>query len=81
MTPQQFDQWLAHMGWSERVAAKHLGCNPVTVGTMRRGINHNTGKPKTIDRRTALACAALAAGLTPWGDEKPQNQVGNEKTD
>ena len=70
MTPAEFNDWLAHMGLSERRAAEALGCAPATVGSMRRGISHTTGKPVTIDRRTALACAALAAGLEPWAAVK-----------
>ncbi|QTD44310.1 hypothetical protein [Ottowia testudinis] len=66
MTPADFAAWLAHMGLSERAAAEALGCSPSAVGHMRRGINYATGKPVKIDRRTALACAALAAGLSPW---------------
>ena len=66
MTPKEFDQWLSYMGLSERRAADLLGCAPATVGSMRRGISHSTGKPVRIDKRTALACAALAAGLEPW---------------
>ena len=73
MKHQEFNDWLHHMNLSERRAAEVLGCAPATVGNLRRG--HSP-----IDRRTALACAALAAGIEPWGDEKPQDQVGNKKT-
>ncbi len=31
-----------------------------------RGTSRTTGKPVAPDRRTALACAALAAGLDEW---------------
>ena len=47
-------------------AAGLLGCCTATIGRMRRGVCHTTGKPVTVDRRTALACAALAAGLDEW---------------
>lgn len=70
MTPAEFNDWLAHMGLSEVRAAAVLGCAPATVGSMRRGISHSTGKPVRIDKRTALACAALAAGLEPWPECK-----------
>lgn len=66
MTKQDFDAWLKHMGLTEISAGKMLGCSPVTVGQFRRGISYTTGKPSKIDRRTALACAALAAGLDEW---------------
>lgn len=76
MTPADFDAWLAHMGLSERAAAAKLGCSAATVGNLRRGINYNTGKPMSIDRRTALACSALAAGLDEWrADARPMRQA------
>lgn len=76
MTPADFDAWLAHMGLSERAAAAKLGCSAATVGNLRRGINYNTGKPMAIDRRTALACAALAAGLDEWqADAQPMRRA------
>ena len=66
MTTKDFDARLKHMGLTEAQAAKALGCAASTVGSMRRGINYSTGKAQKIDRRTALACAALAAGLDEW---------------
>ena len=49
-----------------KAAVELLGCAPATIGRMRRGICYATGRVVTIDRRTALACAALAAGLDEW---------------
>jgi hypothetical protein len=66
MTPADFDAWLKHMGLSERRAAELLGVNPASIGAWRRGINYKTGQPLQADRRTALACSALAAGLDEW---------------
>lgn len=71
MTHTEFDAWLLHMGLTERSAAKLLGCAPATIGRMRRGVCYATGRVVTIDRRTALACAALAAGLDEW---RPQEE-------
>ncbi len=78
MKPTDFDAWMRHIGLTERSAAKLLGCCTATIGRMRRGVCHTTGKPVTVDRRTALACAALAAGLDEW---RPQevNQVSSSR--
>lgn len=57
------------MGLSERRAAVALGVAPATVGDMVRGVSRTSGKPVSIDRRTGLACAALAAGIDEWRGE------------
>ena len=59
MTPADLRAWRTHMGLSQTQAADKLG---VTQQVYSR---HELGQVK-IDRRTALACAALAAGLVPW---------------
>ena len=59
MTPADLRAWLAVMGYSNYRAAKELGVTATTIANCLDG----TSK---IDRRTALACAALAAGLAPW---------------
>ena len=59
MTPNDLSAWQAHMGLSQRAAAQALG---ITQGTYSAMVLGKTG----IDLRTALACAALAAGLGPW---------------
>ena len=39
-----------------------------THPAMERGRSFATDKPVVIDKRTALACAAISAGLPPWGE-------------
>lgn len=61
MTPAAFRRALAELelagvATTDRAAAEALGLHPNTIATMRR---------KGADRRTALACAALLAGLEP----------------
>lgn len=59
MTPADLRAWQAHMGLSQRDAAQALGVTHAAYSAWVLG--------KTpIDLRTALACAALAAGLGPW---------------
>jgi transcriptional regulator with XRE-family HTH domain len=48
------------MGLSQRAAAAALGVSSRIVERWECGVNR-------IDLRTALACAALHAGLAPWG--------------
>jgi predicted transcriptional regulator len=68
MTSDQFRAWMAQEGLSVRRAAVVLGCSPAAVQNMASGVSRDTGKPVTIDRRTALACAAISAKLKPWGE-------------
>lgn len=56
-----FEGWLDAMGWSGLEAARRLGASKNSVLRWRR-----EGAPMTV----ALACAALAAGLGPWGKEE-----------
>lgn len=60
ITAEQFQNWMMQMGFSGREAARQLGTADNTVITYR-----NKGAPLYI----ALACAALAADLPPWGKE------------
>lgn len=57
MTADDFNAWLAHMGYSGLEAARKLGCANNTVVKYRRD-----GAPDYI----GLACAALAFGLPHW---------------
>ena len=67
MTHENLKAWRECMGYTQRRAAEALGVSLVTYQRMERGANFDTGRAMPIDRRTALACAALSAGLAPWG--------------
>jgi len=69
MTPADLAAWQAQMGFSQREAAAALGVTLPTYQEWRRGTRFRDGAPIDIDRRTALACAALAAGLVEWRAE------------
>lgn len=69
MTPADLAAWRAHMGYSQRAAARALGMSLPGYQRMERGADFATGKPVEIDRRTALACGAIAAGI---GEYQPQ---------
>ncbi len=56
------------MGYSQRAAAAALGVTLATYQRLERGADWTTGVAVHIDRRTALACAALMAGLAPYGE-------------
>lgn len=63
MTSADLRAWQSAMGYTQARAADALG---VALGTYRdwiTGQSRTTGKPITLDKRTALACAAIAAGL------------------
>lgn len=59
MNTVDLQAWQLHMGLAQRAAADALGVTHAAYSAMVLGKSR-------IDRRTALACAALAAGLEPW---------------
>jgi transcriptional regulator with XRE-family HTH domain len=75
VTPDEFKAWMAHMGLSERRAAEALGVSAATIGDWARGTSRTSGNPVAVDRRTGLACAALAAGLEPWPAPPPKKRI------
>lgn len=59
MTPADLRAWQAQMGYTYEIAAEALGIS-------RSGFAKLLAGDHPIDRRTALACAAIAAGIAPW---------------
>lgn len=59
MTPADLRAWQTAMGYTYETAAQALGMS-------RSGYAKLVLGQATIDLRTALACAAIAAGLQPW---------------
>ncbi len=68
MTADDLARWRTDLGLTQRVAAAALGIALINYQEMERGTRFATGKPAPIDRRTALACAAIRAGLAPEGE-------------
>lgn len=66
MTPADLSAWRSQMAYTQRQAATALGVTLATYQRLERGAEWTDGTPVQIDRRTALACAALAAGLSEW---------------
>lgn len=66
MTADDLRAWQASMGYTYDSAAQALGVNRSTYADLLSGVSRATGKPKGVDRRTALACSAIAAGLGEW---------------
>ena len=66
MTPADLAAWRARMALTQRQAAAALGITLATYQRLERGAEWTNGAPVAIDRRTALACAALAVGLDEW---------------
>jgi hypothetical protein len=73
MTPAELRAWQADMGLTYNTAAAALGVSRAAYADWLAGRSRTSGKPVGPDRRTALACAALAAGLEPWTDAKSRN--------
>ena len=66
MTPADLAAWRSQMTYTQRQAAAALGITLATYQRLERGAEWTNGAPVAIDRRTALACAALAVGLDEW---------------
>lgn len=66
MTPADLSAWRSQMAYTQRQAATALGVTLATYQRLERGAEWTNGAPVAIDRRTALACAALAVGLDEW---------------
>jgi transcriptional regulator with XRE-family HTH domain len=87
MTTDDLRAWQKAMGYTYDTAAVALGINRSTYADLLRGVSRTTGKPKEIDRRTELACAAIAAGLnachTPIGapQQKKKNTIAQVETE
>lgn len=59
MTTDDLRAWQAHMGYTYEKAAEALGIS-------RSGFAKLLAGDHAIDKRTALACAAIAAGIEPY---------------
>lgn len=59
MTPDDLRAWQAQMGYTYNSAAQALGMSRSGYAKMLAGHTQ-------IERRTALACAAIAQGVKPW---------------
>lgn len=68
MTPAQLLAWRTDLTLTQRAAAEALGMAAKSYQALERGVSWDTKKPVVIDRRTALACAALRDGLAPEGE-------------
>lgn len=64
MTPEGFKAWRERMGWSQQQASDQLGKQVLQIKRYERPAPPGGDAPHPIPRSTALACAALEAGLT-----------------
>ncbi len=69
MTPADLKAWRKRMGYTQQEAAAALGMSAAGYQQLESGRNKGTGKQFAPDKRTALACAAIEAGLPPVGTD------------
>ena len=91
MTSSDLAAWRKWMGFSQRDAAAALGVSLPTHQRLERGAKWADSEPIEIDRRTTLACAAIASGVdefAPWRVgvsssplNGPQRAAGSEHND
>lgn len=62
MTPEQFKNWRAHMGFSQARAAEVLDMSEDAIGYYDLG-RRRDGRAVVIPKTVELACAALALGV------------------
>lgn len=74
MTPADFRAWHNAMGYTYVTGAAALGVSRGTYADWLSGRSRTTGKPITISRTVALACASLAAGMDAWTRPEQVNQ-------
>ncbi len=60
MSPKDLLAWQQYLKLGDRAAAQARGFKAADYASLLAGT-------VPIDHRTALACAAVAAGLSPWG--------------
>lgn len=68
MTPDQLRDWQTQMAYTYVTASQALGMSRSGYAKMLLG-------QAAIDRRTALACAAIAVGVQPWGADQNVRQA------
>ncbi|QOG08250.1 helix-turn-helix transcriptional regulator [Aureimonas sp. OT7] len=68
MTPADFKIWRERCGLSRRRAAQALGLSLPSIYNYELGIRRESGKPVRIPHTVALACNALAHGLSAWDE-------------
>lgn len=71
MTPDDLRAWQDAMDLTGAKAAAALGVSYATYRDWLAGKSRTTGKPITLPPLLGLACASLAAGLSPWGAPPP----------
>ncbi len=79
MTPEQFREWRAYMGYTLREAAEALDLSSGAVQSYEAGARPE-GRRVVIPRTVELACAALAVGIRKyWGlDARVGSDEGRE---
>lgn len=71
MTPEQFREWRAYMGYTLREAAEALDLSCGAVQSFEAGAR-SEGRRVIIPRTVELACAALAVGIRKyWSPQAP----------
>lgn len=69
LSGQTLAQWRERMGYSKREAAEVIGCSRASWSAWE------SGSQPTIPRYIGLAMAALALGMTAYGDIRQNDKV------
>lgn len=66
MTHEEFDAWVRMYFRSRTAAARALDMHPDTITIMATGQRRDGRAAKPVPKAVALACAALAMGVTEY---------------
>jgi transcriptional regulator with XRE-family HTH domain len=69
MTPEDFKAWRKGLKFTQAEAAEALGVSKSSVELYEAGKRRDDGRAVEIPKTVALACAAVAGGIAPWGSE------------
>jgi transcriptional regulator with XRE-family HTH domain len=69
LVPATLTAWRTRLGYSKRQAAEVLGCSRDAWSGWESGDQPN------IPRYIGLAMAAIALGMTPYGDNRPMQKA------
>ncbi len=77
MKPSEFKAWRKSMKWTQKEAAKHLGCKSRIIQYYEKG--ERNGDPFEIPKAIELACYALTLGVESYSGPEISKKAKKDK--